>query len=72
MANNTDLLLKYTAAYDAGDFDTLGEILAATEENESLATAILALHLRFDSNEEFTAQLQGAREPLKGGCHYGE
>jgi len=63
MANKEDPLLKYTVACDAGNFDVIGEVLAEAEKDEGLATAILALHLRFDSNEEITGQLLRVREP---------
>ena len=57
-----DILLAYCLAYDACNYPVRETIEAVATGNEPLQDAILALHARFDLQEDFTPQLLRERE----------
>jgi hypothetical protein len=60
--NQQDVLLRYCVALDAGNFDLLGEVLELAKAEPGLEEAIVGIHARFDSNENFTEQLRRQRD----------
>ena len=57
-----DLLLTYCVALDAADMERAEAIWKEAEGDLFLEMEMIALHLRFDSNEEFTGQLLRERK----------
>jgi hypothetical protein len=65
MMQKNDPLLRYVEALDRGDFDALERLLQQVQEqgeSHEFDMAISGLHVRFDSQEDFTAQLMRVRK----------
>ena len=56
-------LYRYSTALEHGDFDTLGEVLHAAEQDPALERMILELHAEYRVDEDAAAVIESSAAP---------